>query len=92
MSALLKGHSIRAFQETPGNIGWRESAYDGRRAYIRCLQDHCMHPTRQDFFSNRSGVKWVVRDLESSHSPFMSVPNQLFKATREIVEEFYAAT
>ncbi len=76
--------------EAPAAIGWRDGGYDGRRAYIRCLQDRALLPAVQDLFINRSGVSWVVKDLDTSHSPFMSAPDDLVKVTEEIFAEFYA--
>ncbi|KAL7784832.1 Alpha/beta hydrolase fold-1 [Trichoderma ceciliae] len=86
--ATLKGHSVQAVKSSPSAIGWREKAYDGRRGYIRCLQDNALPIAMQDHLLARSGVEWVVRTLDSSHSPFLSKPDELMGALAEIVGEF----
>ena len=57
---------------------WPDSAYNGRRAYIHTLQDKCIPSIAQKMMIKYSGVEWVVKDLNTSHSPFLSQPKQLF--------------
>lgn len=90
----LKGHSLKALTAPDGipvSIGWAEKAYDGRRAYIRCTQDNALAFEVQSMFIERSGVTWITKTMETSHSPFMSRPKELVEIVSEIVKEFYAA-
>ncbi len=75
--------------EAASEIGWRE--YDGSRAYIRCLQDKVIPLSMQDALISRTGVSWIVKDIDSSHSPFMSMPDELSTLVEGIIAEFYAA-
>lgn len=80
-----------SWNTTVSAIGWRDSAYNGCRAYIRCLDDKALLPNLQDFFVERSKVSWIVKDLDASHSPFMSIPDQLTGVVKEIVAGFKSA-
>ncbi|KAH6607661.1 alpha beta hydrolase family domain-containing [Trichoderma cornu-damae] len=86
--AALKPHSVVSAMSYPSAIGWKDEAYDGRRGYIRCLKDNAISPSLQDQFMARSGVDWVVRSIESSHSPFLSMPDELAETVAEMVTEF----
>lgn len=81
-------HSELALKTGPSAIGWNDKAYDGRCAYIRCLQDKALPIGIQDHLIARSEVEWVVKSLDSSHSPFLSMPGELTRVLEEIVEEF----
>ncbi|KAM0254980.1 hypothetical protein ACHAQJ_006208 [Trichoderma viride] len=88
VTATLKGQSVVAFQTAPSAIGWQEKAYDGRRGYIRCSQDIALPINFQDQLIARSGVDWVVRTCDSSHSPYLSMPDELTGVVAEMVAEF----
>ncbi|KAK7229918.1 hypothetical protein V2G26_002088 [Clonostachys chloroleuca] len=91
VSSALKPHSKKSLASPITTIGWRDSAYDGCRAYIRCSQDKALSIERQDAFVERSGVQWVVKTLDASHSPFISMPQALTVAVQEIARDFRAA-
>ncbi|CAG9974910.1 unnamed protein product [Clonostachys byssicola] len=91
VSGALKPHSKKSLTSPITTIGWRDSAYDGCRAYIRCSQDKALLIEVQDMFVERSGVQWVVKTLDSSHSPFISMPRELTVAVQEIARDFRAA-
>lgn len=88
VKATLKPHSAVAGGTCSSAIGWRERAYDGRRAYIRCLRDNALPIAVQDRMVARSGVEWVVKTVNASHSPFVSMPDELAGVVAGIVEEF----
>ncbi|KAL7938504.1 hypothetical protein V8C35DRAFT_288281 [Trichoderma chlorosporum] len=86
--ATLKPHSVEAMKTAPSAIGWQSKAYDGRRAYIRALKDNALPIKVQDHLIARSGVEWMMKTLDSSHSPFLSMPDELTRVLQEIVDEF----
>ncbi|RFU75229.1 alpha beta hydrolase family domain-containing [Trichoderma arundinaceum] len=86
--ASLKGHSVQGVRTSPSVIGWKDMAYNGRRGYIRCLQDNALPIKMQDQLLDRSGVEWVVRTLDASHSPFLSMPDELTGVVAEMTVEF----
>ncbi|KAH7134991.1 hypothetical protein B0J11DRAFT_517282 [Dendryphion nanum] len=72
LEAAMIPHAMAAF-ETPATApAWLESEYEGRRTYLRTLNDRCNPAFLQDIWLEKSGVKWDVRDLESDHYPFVS--------------------
>jgi hypothetical protein len=91
MVKTLKGHSIKSMKSLASSIGWKEKDYDGRRAYIRCLEDHALPLVAQDAFIEHSGVDWLVKSLPTSHCPFLSRPDETAKIIQEFAEEFQAA-
>ncbi|KAK4077100.1 uncharacterized protein Triagg1_4067 [Trichoderma aggressivum f. europaeum] len=88
VTKTLLPHSELALKTAPSAVGWKDEAYDGRRAYIRCLQDKALPIGIQEHLVARSEVEWVVKTLDSSHSPFLSMPGELTRVLEEIVEEF----
>ncbi|KAJ3498227.1 hypothetical protein NLG97_g1289 [Lecanicillium saksenae] len=83
----LVWQSVKALEAAPSKIGWSDSAYDGRRFYIRTLQDVSVPIEAQDQLMNASAVKWTTKTLDSGHSPFLSQPDKLAAVTAEIIQE-----
>jgi len=67
---------------------WADKAFDGRRAYVHCTQDQAIPAVAQTMMVEGSGVEWVVRTMESAHSPFLSDPEQLAGLVRDFVGIF----
>ncbi|KAM6482564.1 hypothetical protein HDV62DRAFT_390592 [Trichoderma sp. SZMC 28011] len=88
MIASLTSQSGLSVQSKPAAIGWLDNVYDGRRAYIRCLQDGALPLAAQDGLLAQSGVEWIIRSLEASHSPYLSMPDELTSVVAEIITEF----
>lgn len=72
----------------PSSIGWRDKAYDGHRAYIRTLQDNALTIKSQDEFLARSGVEWLVKTVDASHSAFFSKTDEVVGLVAELAGEF----
>ena len=65
---------------TPCGVpAWKEDAYKGCCAYIRCMNDAALHIEDQDRMLSASGVAWNIHSLGSSHSPFLSCPDDLVR-------------
>ncbi|KAL7915876.1 hypothetical protein GGI35DRAFT_485339 [Trichoderma velutinum] len=86
--ASLTSQSAMSVQSKPATIGLLDGIYDGRRAYIRCLQDGALPLAAQDGMLAQSGVEWITKSLESSHSPYLSMPDELTRVVVEIIGEF----
>jgi antirestriction protein len=67
-------HSLLAFTSPTTAPAWAESAFEGRRAYIRCTEDSCLPFDLQNAWLESCGVEWAIRDLEASHSAYISQP------------------
>lgn len=70
-------HALLSFRTPNPPSAWRDSVYDGRRGYIRCTEDACIIPAAQKAMVEHSGVEWDVRELQSGHSPQLSVPEKV---------------
>lgn len=73
---------------TPSSIGWKDKAYDGHRAYIRTLQDNALTIKYQDELIARSGVEWLVKSVDASHSAFLSRTGEVVGLVAELTGEF----
>lgn len=72
----------------PSSIGWKHKAYDGRRAYIRTLRDNALTVKYQDELIARSGVEWLVKSVDASHSSFLSRTDEVVGLVTELAVEF----
>ncbi|KAI3400783.1 hypothetical protein diail_1992 [Diaporthe ilicicola] len=64
--------ALKAKTPTPA---WADAAFDGRRAYIRTLNDWCNPVFVQDMWRERTNVHWDVAELKAGHMPFISQPD-----------------
>lgn len=67
-------HAYSAFFGKATAPAWADTAFDGRRAYIRTLDDCCNPTFVQDLWLEKTKVKWDVVDFKSGHMPFVSRP------------------
>ena len=86
--ASLDPQALLVFESPTPAPAWAEPAYKGRLAFIRCTQDQATPVWLQDNLLQRGGVEWIVKDLESSHSPFASRPSEVVEIILEFVEKF----
>lgn len=90
LATLMQPHALRAF-ETPATApAWAESAFDGRRAYVRTLDDCCNPSSLQDLWLEKSQVEWEVVDLKTGHMPFVSQPRALAEHIIKFIDGFMA--
>ncbi|KAI0014605.1 hypothetical protein F4780DRAFT_201062 [Xylariomycetidae sp. FL0641] len=93
VTATLEGHSALAFRTAAAPAGWREPAFDGRRAFVRCLRDAALPIAAQDAMIEKASreVPWITKTLDASHSPFLSMPMEVARVVEELAAEFAAA-
>ena len=58
----------------PGPSSWIEPIYNARRVYIQCISDRALPLSGQDALWEKTGLKWIARDIKAGHSPFLSCP------------------
>ena len=80
-----------SFNSPAGPVNYPDAAYNGRRVYLHTTQDQALPPFAQDLFVSGSGVAWKVLKLDTSHSPFLSVPDKLADIVEEEIHEFAAS-
>lgn len=79
---------MHAFDSPAPRAAWKEPEFAGKLTFIRCMQDHALPPFLQDMFMEKSGVEWKVKDIEASHSPFASKPEELVKIIVDSAQQF----
>ena len=88
MEEALLPHAILAFESPAPPAAWAEPAYAGKLAFLRCTQDAALPAFLQDLFVQRSGVGWTVKDVDASHSAFLSKPEEIAKLVEELERTF----
>jgi hypothetical protein len=87
-AAQLRPHSTNALMSPSPPPAWVDPEFSGRRAYIRCSEDKAVPAFLQDLMVQRSAVEWVIREFDTSHSPFLSRPAELAECLVGLVEGF----
>ncbi|POS70991.1 hypothetical protein DHEL01_v210612 [Diaporthe helianthi] len=90
LSSSLIPHAYSAFQTRSTAPAWADAAFDGRRAYVRTLDDHCNPVFVQDLWLEKSKVQWDVVDLKTGHMPFVSQPAALAAEVIKFAKGFVA--
>lgn len=81
-------HALAAFETPVIAPAWAESAFDGRRAYIRTLDDKCIPLFVQNMWIDKSGVQWDTADLKASHCPFISRAEDVAETSMEFFKKW----
>lgn len=93
-ASLLKPHAIIAMQTPSPRPAWQEPEYDAseshpcRRAFIRCSRDESVGLELQNKMLIDSGVNWVLRDLDSDHSPWLCREAEFLAVLKDVINEF----
>lgn len=83
-------HAYAAFETKSTPPAWEDKGFDGRRAYVRTLDDCCNPSFVQDMWRERTGVHWDVAELKAGHMPFISQPKELAVEIGKFVDGFLA--
>ncbi|RDL30008.1 uncharacterized protein BP5553_10635 [Venustampulla echinocandica] len=87
-AAAVQQHAYSALTTPFPASGWGDSAFDGRRAYIKAANDNIIPPFVQTMMVDKSGVKWELQETQTGHSPFLSQPAILKNIVVELIEAF----
>lgn len=88
MEAAMIPTALAAFETPSGPPAWAEPAFDGRRAYLRTINDQCNPQFLQDMWLQKSAVKWETVDLQTSHCPFISCPGEVAEICIKIFKKW----
>lgn len=88
LEASLRPTAVLAIESPAPAAAWAEPAFAGKLAFVKCTLDKALPVSVQDMFMERSGVRWVVRQVEASHSAFLSRPAEVAAILQELVGEF----
>ncbi|KAI1799977.1 alpha/beta-hydrolase [Daldinia bambusicola] len=84
----LGGHAAAALATKATAPAWADSGFDGRRVYIRTLNDRCKSLEDQNKWLKRTNVEWNVIDFETGHYPFHSQPKAVAARLVEAINDF----
>jgi hypothetical protein len=65
-----------------------ETAFKGRIAYIKTVNDQAVPYQAQDMMLQASGQEWITREIETSHSPQLAAPEKLAEILVELAKIF----
>ncbi|PVH96132.1 alpha/beta-hydrolase [Periconia macrospinosa] len=88
LEAAMTPHSLKAFETPQTAPAWAESAFDGRRAYIRTIDDQCNPLFIQDIWIEKTAVKWKTVDVKSGHCPFITQPEELAEIAVTLIKSW----
>ncbi|EPE30397.1 alpha/beta-Hydrolase [Glarea lozoyensis ATCC 20868] len=88
MVRSLQPQAMGPFASDSPPTAWEEPEFEGKLAYVRATQDRAVPLFVQDMMMEKSQVKWLVKDIETSHSPFLSRPKELTNLLLECVDHF----
>ena len=84
----IQPHALLAFDTEATSPAWADKAFDGRRSYVRTLNDCCNPAWLQNSWLEKSQVKWDVADFSTGHMPFISQPMALAAQVVKFIKGF----
>jgi len=88
--SALKVHSQAALSSPSPPSAWADEVYNSRRGYIRATEDRTIIPIAQEMMVKFSGVEWNEKEMNTSHSPFLTKPQEVSDIVLEMVAGFEA--
>lgn len=86
VSAMAQG--MTSFNSPCPRATFDNENYKGRIAFIRTLNDAAIPLQVQQMMIDGTGVEWIVKDIESGHSPQISQPEKLAEILLELGKSF----
>ena len=84
----LRPQATKSFTSKCGAAGWSDRVYDDRRTYIICNKDSTIEPEAQNLMIEASAAPWKVREMDTSHSPFISQPKPLATIITKLADDY----
>lgn len=88
----LQLHALAPLTHPCPPPAWNDPGFAGRRGYIFTRQDHATPPSLQERMVKDSGVEWKRKELDTSHSPYLSKPKELVNHIIDMVYSFDVQT
>jgi hypothetical protein len=88
LEAAMIPHALKAFETPSAAPAWAEPAFDGRRGFIRTIDDQTNPLFLQDTWLEKSGVDWETADMKTSHCPFISCPEETARVAIDIMKRW----
>ncbi|KAF7925185.1 hypothetical protein BELL_0866g00020 [Botrytis elliptica] len=67
---------------------WDQESFKGKIAFIRTLNDTGIPLQFQDMFMQSTGEEWIVRDMDTGHSPQLVQPERVCDVLIELARGF----
>ena len=84
---------LTAFYSPCPQASWDREAFKDRVAYIRTAKDTGFPVVvQQMMIDNATGVDWIIKDIDSDHSPQLSKPEELSEILLNLAKEFEKGT
>lgn len=90
LTSSMVPHAYSAFETKSTAPAWADEGFNGRRAYVRTLDDCCNPVFVQDAWRERTKVHWDVVELKTGHMPFISQPKALATEVVKLIKGFVA--
>jgi hypothetical protein len=88
-AASTVAQGLTAFYSPMPRASWDSDAFKDRVAYIRTVNDTGLPLfAQQMMLDNTKDVDWIVKDIESDHSPQLSHPEKLSELLLDLARIF----
>ena len=88
MAHDLLPHSIKAFETPAMAPAWTEEAFDGKLVFIKCTIDAAIPPLVQHMLVQQNGVKWIVEEVNGSHTAYVSKAQEVVEILVQWADKF----
>jgi hypothetical protein len=79
---------MTSFTTPVPRASWDSDDYKRRIAFIRTVNDAAIPLAIQQMMIDGSGAKWIIKDIESGHSPQVSQPEKLAEILVDLAKTF----
>lgn len=90
LSRGMVPHAYAAFETKSMAPAGADQGFDGRRAYVRTLDDCCNPVFVQDLWRERTGFHWDVAEMKTGHMTSISQPKELAVEIVKFIEGIMA--
>jgi hypothetical protein len=88
-AASTMAQGLTSFHSPIPRASWDSEDFKGCVAYVRTMKDVAPPSiVQQMMIDSAKGANWIVRDIESDHSPQLSQPEKLCEILLELVKGF----
>jgi hypothetical protein len=79
---------MTSFTSPIPRASWDSDDYKGRIAFIRTINDAAIPVAVQQIMLDGTGVEWIIKDIDSGHSPQVAQPEKLANILVDMTKTF----
>ena len=88
-AASTMAQGLTSYESEIPVASWNGAEYEDRLVYIRTLHDTGLPlAAQQAMIDEYKDVKWIVKDIESGHSPHLSQPERFAEMLLDLAKMF----